>query len=131
MVLGDPNVKMIARADMPHRAHYMAHATVEYLGMVIAPVKQTTTVLHAVENVIATPANATMEQLEMAHVFANPTFTVRHATTPVIATQAHATMEPLVMERVHAIGRLNLVAAAVRSQPWAVSLLSSFYSCVP
>ena len=127
----DPNVKTNVRVGTLHPAQYMARATVEHLGMESVSVKRTTTVLHAVKNVVATQANAPMAQLEMAPVFANPTCSVRHATTPVIATQAHATMEPLVMERVHAIGRLNLVAAAVRSQPWAVSLLSSFYSFVP
>ena len=95
-------------------------------------VNRTTTIPPAVKSAIATPANAPMAQLEMAHVFANPSITVRHATTPAIATtQAHATMEHLVMEHVHALGCFNLVAAAVHFQPWAVSLLSSFYSCVP
>ena len=135
-VLGDPNVNTIALEDTLYHAHFMAHATVEYLEMESATVKRTTAVLPAVKNVIATQANAPMAQLEMAHVFANPTCTVRHATTPAIATKATATMERLVMEYVHAIGRLNLVhinlvAADVRSQPWAVSLVSSFYSCVP
>ena len=94
-------------------------------------VNRTTTILPAVKSAIATTANAPMAQLEMAHAFANPTCTVWHATTPAIAIKAHATMEHLVMEHVHALGCFYLVAADVRSQPWAVSLLSLHYSCVP
>ena len=126
----DPNVKMNVRVGTLHHAQYMACATVEYLGMEIVLVNRITTVLPAVKNVIATPANATMEQLEMAHVFANPTFTAWHATTPAIAMQVSATLERLVMERAHAIGCFNLAAAAVCFQPLDVSLVSSCYSCV-